>query len=229
MPYTENGTVPDIIINPNCMPKRMTIGQLIECLKGKVCVIKGIFGDATPFTGVDIEGLNRELVNMGYGEYATEVMYNGMTGQKMTTKIFIGPVYYQRLKQMAADKVHSRAKGQTQIMTRQPTEGRSRDGGLRQGEMERDALLGHGTAQFQKESSMEKSDLYACYVCDKCGLFSQKVPKKKYYKCSACDNSTQISKIVIPFAFKLFIQELRSMNIIGRIRTSKTINTPKDA
>ena len=123
MIYTEKGTIPDFIINPNCMPKRMTIGQLIECLKGKVCVIKGIFGDATPFTGVDIEGLNNELVKMGYDEYATETAYNGMTGQKMTTKIFIGPTYYQRLKQMAADKIHSRAKGRVQVLTKQPPEG----------------------------------------------------------------------------------------------------------
>lgn len=108
-------------------------------------------------------------------------------------------------------------------------ERRSRDGGLRQGEMERDAMLAHGIAQFMKESSVEKSDLYACYVCDKCGLFAHRVPKKKYYKCSACDNSTRISKIVIPYAFKLFLQELKSMSIVGRIRTSKTISTPKDA
>lgn len=123
MPYTEDGLVPDIIINPNCMPKRMTIGQLIETLLGKVCAIKGVFGDATPFTGVNLEKINDELVSYGYEPWGNQTMYNGMTGQKMQTKIFIGPTYYQRLKQMVGDKTHSRARGPTQLLTRQPPEG----------------------------------------------------------------------------------------------------------
>jgi DNA-directed RNA polymerase II subunit RPB2 len=123
LPFTEDGLVPDLIINPNCMPKRMTIGQLIECLLGKVCAIKGVYGDATPFTGVDINQINDELVALGYEAWGNQTMYNGMTGQKMTTKIFIGPTYYQRLKQMVGDKAHSRARGPTQLLTRQPPEG----------------------------------------------------------------------------------------------------------
>lgn len=106
LPYTARGIIPEIIINPNCMPKRMTIGQLIECLLGKVCAIKGIFGDATPFVGVDIHAINKELVSAGYDDWGSETMYNGITGQKMSSKIFIGPTYYQRLKQMVADKAH---------------------------------------------------------------------------------------------------------------------------
>lgn len=106
MPFTEDGLVPDIIINPNCIPKRMTIGQLIECLLGKVCAIKGVYGDATPFTSVDIIKINEELVSLGYEPWANQTMYNGLTGQKMKTKIFIGPTYYQRLKQMVSDKMH---------------------------------------------------------------------------------------------------------------------------
>lgn len=123
MPFTQSGLIPDIIINPNAIPKRMTIGQLIECLLGKVCAIKGIFGDATPFTGTDIKEMNEQIVDSGYEEYGNETMTNGMTGQKMTTKIFIGPTYYQRLKQMVGDKAHSRARGPTQLLTRQAPEG----------------------------------------------------------------------------------------------------------
>lgn len=118
MPYSARGIIPEIIINPNCMPKRMTIGQLIECLLGKVCAIKGIFGDATPFVGVDINKINEELVSYGYDAWGNEVLYNGITGQKMTAGIFMGPTYYQRLKQMVADKAHSRARGPTQLLTR---------------------------------------------------------------------------------------------------------------
>lgn len=118
MPFTKSGLVPDVILNPNAIPKRMTIGQLIECLLSKVCAIKGVYGDGTPFTGVDIYKMNDELVAAGYEEWGNETMYNGMTGQRMTTKIFIGPTYYQRLKQMVGDKMHSRARGPTQLLTR---------------------------------------------------------------------------------------------------------------
>lgn len=227
LPFTTSGLVPDIIINPNCMPKRMTIGQLIECLLSKVCAIKGIYGDGTPFTGVDLNKINQELVDAGYEEWGNETMYNGMTGQKMKTKIFIGPTYYQRLKQMVSDKAHSRAKGPTQLLTRQPPEGRARDGGLRIGEMERDAIAAHGIAQFLKERTVDNSDIYTAHICDICGLFAHKVPDHNYYICTGCNNTTKISKIIIPYAFKLFMQELRSINILGRIRTTKSIITPK--
>ena len=118
MPFTSSGMIPDIIINPNCMPKRMTIGQLIEMFLGKVCAIKGVYGDATPFTGVDLNKINKELTDAGFKPWGVETMYNGMTGEKMKTDIFIGPTYYQRLKQMVGDKVHSRARGPTQLLTR---------------------------------------------------------------------------------------------------------------
>jgi DNA-directed RNA polymerase II subunit RPB2 len=127
------------------------------------------------------------------------------------------------LKQMTADKVHSRASGPVQILTRQPPKGRSKDGGLRIGEMERDAIAAHGAAQFLRERMLDCSDTYLVSVCDICGLFASKVFKKKYYSCRACKNTTRISKIVIPYAFKLFIQELRSMNILARIVTTKSI------
>lgn len=223
MPFTIAGLIPDIIINPNAIPKRMTISQLIECLLSKICAIKGVYGDATPFNGINIDKINEELLAHGYEEWGSDTMYNGMTGQKMNTKIFIGPTYYQRLRQMVADKAHARARGPTQILTRQPPEGRSRDGGLRIGEMERDAMACHGAAQFLKERMVDNSDIYTAYICDICGLFAHKVPEKKYYICRSCQNTTQISTVVIPYAFKLLMQELRSINILGRIRTSKSI------
>jgi len=229
LPFTEDGIVPDIIINPNCLPKRMTIGQLIECLVGKLCAIKGVFGDATPFTEIDIHKINDELVAAGYESWGNQTMYNGTTGIKMEGKIFIGPTYYQRLKQMVGDKIHSRInRGPTQLLTRQPTEGRARDGGLRAGEMERDAMCAHGTAQFLREKMVDNSDIYSIHVCDICGIFAHKMPNKKYYICNGCQNTTKISKIIIPYAFKLFVQELQSIHILGRIRTSRTVHCSKN-
>lgn len=228
MPYTEDGLVPDLIINPNCIARRMTIGQLIECLFGKLCAIKGIVGDGTPFMGVDINKINDELVSYGMEEWGNQTMYCGMTGRKIATKIFIGPTYYQRLKQMVGDKVHSRSNiGPKQLLTRQPSEGRSREGGLRLGEMERDVLAAHGMAQLLKERSVDNSDSYTYHVCDLCGLDAHKVPKKKHYICEGCNNTTKISTIVCPYAFILFMNELKAMNILGRIRTSKSLDVPR--
>ena len=223
LPYTSKGYVPDVIMNPTAIAKRMTIGQLIESFLGKVCAIKGISGDGTPFMGIDLDTINKELVDNGFEDWGNDTMYNGMTGKKMETRIFFGPTYYQRLKQMVGDKVHSRAKGPIQLLTHQPSEGRSRDGGLRVGEMERDALGAHGIMQFLKERLVDNSDIYAMHVCDICGLDAHKVPRKKHYICKGCQNTTKISKIICPYAFKLFMQELRSMNVLGRIRTSKSI------
>jgi DNA-directed RNA polymerase II subunit RPB2 len=149
LPFTVEGVVPDIIINPHAIPSRMTIGQLIECLQGKFSAIEGGEGDATPFDDeLTVESVSQRLHSCGYQERGNEVMYNGHTGRKLTSQIFIGPTYYQRLKHMVDDKIHSRAHGPLQILTRQPVEGRSRDGGLRFGEMERDCMIAHGAAQF---------------------------------------------------------------------------------
>lgn len=227
MPFSPTGLVPDIIVNPNAFPKRMTIGQLIECLMGKVCAVKGVYGDATAFTKIDIHKINDELVKLGLKSWGFETMYNGITGKKMENPIFIGPTYYQRLKQMVSDKVHARARGLMQMMTRQPTEGRSRDGGLRLGEMERDAICAHGCAQFLKEKLVDNSDIYRIQVCDICGMFASKVINEDNYTCKACQNNVNISTIVIPYAFKLLIQELKSIQILARIITSKSVTIPR--
>lgn len=219
MPFTPYGLIPDLIANENAFPKRMTIGQLAECLVMKVCAIKGIYGDATPFAGADLDKANQDLVDEGWEDWGRDTMYCGITGKKMTTRIFIGPTYYQRLKQMSADKVHSRARGTSNLLTRQPPEGKSRNGGLRIGEMERDAIIAHGAAQFLKEKTVENSDIYNAYVCDICGQFAHKAGKMRYYTCRGCNNTTKISPIIIPYACKLFFQELQTINILPRVRT----------
>jgi DNA-directed RNA polymerase II subunit RPB2 len=231
MPYTKNGIRPDIIMNPNAIPSRMTIGQFWEQLMSKIGALLGINMDGTAFEDYDIEEVKELLRENGYDETGEEYLYNGMTGLKMKTSVFIAPCYYQRLKHMVFDKIHSRSRGSTTILVRQAAEGRSRDGGLRLGEMERDALIAHGMAKFLNEKMMYTSDVYSTYVCGICGLFavrevtrnSERKPKTgDTYKCPMCKNYHDIHKIMIPYAFKLMIQELMAMNILARIRVKKT-------
>ncbi|KAN0021895.1 hypothetical protein ACTFIU_004040 [Dictyostelium citrinum] len=219
LPFTVEGIVPDIIVNPHAIPSRMTIGQLIECLLGKVSASTGDEGDATPFTDVTVEAISQALHKIGYQMTGHEVMYNGHTGRRMDAQIFIGPTYYQRLKHMVDDKIHSRSRGPVQILTRQPVEGRSRDGGLRFGEMERDCMISHGAAQFLKERLFDQSDSYRVHICDICGLIAIANLKKNSFECRRCKNKTQISQIRMPYAAKLLFQELMSMSIAPRMFT----------
>jgi len=219
MPWTMEGISPDIIVNPHAIPSRMTIGQLVECLLGKVAALTGEEGDATPFTDVTVEDISRTLHKCGYQLRGYEVMYNGHTGRRMNARIFIGPTYYQRLKHMVDDKIHSRARGPVQILTRQPVEGRSRDGGLRFGEMERDCMISHGAAQFLKERLFDQSDAYRVHICDICGMIAIANLKKNTFECKGCRNKTQISQVNIPYAAKLLFQELAAMAIAPRILT----------
>ena len=379
MPFTAKGITPDLIMNPNAIPSRMTIGQFVECITGKIAAIKGHEIDGTPFNEIDISQIKAELEGLGYKDDGTEELYNGMTGKKMKVRIFIGPTFYMRLKHMVSDKMHcltmdhevktragwktyneltmndeiatlkdgmlvydkpldllyypnfegdlyhvksseldlkvttnhrmyvskngvhfdlveankimgeyvyyktglqtltniytdvnsaystvteqvthskepvfcltvpsevfyvrrngkpvwtgnSRSRGPRTLLTRQAPEGRSRDGGLRVGEMERDTILSHGMSKFLKERMLETADIYTTWVCDECGLFAQRMlkkdqtiypSKKDIYWCPACRNKTNVSKIMIPYAFKLLLQELMSMSIAPRIRVKK--------
>lgn len=166
MPFTAEGITPDIVINPHAIPSRMTIGHLVECLLSKVATLLGNEGDATPFTELTVESVSTFLRQKGYQSRGLEVMYHGHSGKKLQAQIYLGPTYYQRLKHMVDDKIHSRARGPVQILTRQPVEGRSRDGGLRFGEMERDCMISHGVAAFLKERLFDASDAYRLHVCD---------------------------------------------------------------
>lgn len=243
MPFTKEGITPDLIINPQAIPSRMTIGQLLECLLGKVAALKGVEADGTPFRKFDLEKLKDELENLGYDRNCNEYMYNGMTGEQLKVPIFIGPTFYQRLKHLTADKMHSRARGPTTMLTHQPPEGRSKEGGLRNGEMERDVLISYGMSKFLKERLLDASDIHSCYVCGKCGLFAKRVIQKTSssnpknndtYECIGCKNKTDNKKVIIPYAFKLLIQELLSMNIAPRIKykninnDTEYINSMKD-
>jgi DNA-directed RNA polymerase II subunit RPB2 len=224
MPFTKDGMVPDLIMNPHAIPSRMTVAQLIESMIGKIGAIEGKFMDGTPFSDYDVTQLPQILKKLGYKPYGTEELYCGMTGRKMKSEIFMGPTYYVRLKHMTLDKIHGRASGPKQALTRQPLDGRARGGGLRIGEMEKDAMVAHGASQFLKERLNECSDLTKVYVCDNCGLFAQKVMDKNYYKCvhPECKDAN-ISAVAIPFACKLLFQELMSVNITPRIRTDQTV------
>ena len=220
MPFTKDGIRPDIIINPHAIPSRMTIGQLKETLLGKVLLELGLFGDGTSFGGLDVSYIEKELQKQGYESRGNEIMYDGTTGEQMEYSIFIGPVFYQRLKHMVNDKTHSRSIGPMVNLTRQPAEGRSRDGGLRFGEMERDCMVSHGAARFTKGRLYDASDKYNVFACNKCGLIAAYNDKYNIHFCKTCDNRTDFSQLNIPYACKLLFQELNTMNIAPRFITN---------
>jgi DNA-directed RNA polymerase II subunit RPB2 len=219
MPFTSTGIRPDIIINPHAIPSRMTIGQLKETLLGKVLVQLGLFGDGTSFGELAVDDIRRELLKTGYESHGNEVLYNGMTGEQIESNIFIGPAFYQRLKHMVNDKQHSRSIGPMVNLTRQPAEGRSRDGGLRFGEMERDCMVSHGAARFTRGRLYDASDKYQVHVCRDCGMIAAYNDKMGIHCCRTCDNRTNFAYVEIPYACKLLFQELQTMNIAPRIMT----------
>ena len=222
MPYTANGMRPDIVINPHAIPSRMTIGHLKETILGKVLVQLGLFGDGTAFGDLGVDEISKLLQQMGQEAYGNELMYDGLTGEQIACPIFIGPVFYQRLKHMVADKTHSRSFGPVVTLTRQPAEGRCRDGGLRFGEMERDCGISHGAARFTKERLCDVSDKYSTWVCDKCGMFAAVNNKEHIHICNTCENTSDFSHIEMPYSCKLLFQELNSMQVIPRIITKKS-------
>ena len=214
MPFTKDGIVPDIIINPHAIPSRMTINQLLECVLGKSACLGGFLGDATAFQNNDIHDYAELMKKYNYNEWGNETMYSGITGEQLTTSIFIGPTYYQRLKIMVADKIHSRGTGPLQSLIRQPAAGRSNNGGLRIGEMERDSILAHGIADFLQESTMERSDKYSVNIDQRTGLIA------------SGEESDDIVNVNMPYAMKMLLQELQTMSIAPRLITTNSVENP---
>ena len=217
MPFTASGLRPDLIMNPHAVPSRMTIAQLMENVFGKINVQRGTLGDGTPYSHMKIEDLKTHMLDLGYHPYGNETLYNGQTGEMMQAEIFMGPTFYQRLKHMVIDKKHSRAKGPIVSLTRQPCEGRSRDGGLRVGEMERDCMLSHGVAAFTKERLMDVSDPFPTGICKTCGTLAIVNEDENIYSCGTCGNKTEFVQKTIPYAMKLWMQELEAMHIVPRV------------
>jgi hypothetical protein len=219
MPFTKDGHRIDLIINPHAIPSRMTIGHLLETMMAKYAVCEGIILDGTPFNGNDYEWIQNELeAKYNFERYGNEVMYNGRTGEQIETEIFIGPIMYQRLKHMVSDKINYRSTGPRQATTRQPVKGRSNNGGLRIGEMERDSLLSHGMMAFIKESMMERADNYECDIEKSTGDIAITNSKSGTFK-PQNDDGRFFSTIKVPYAFKLLTQEIKGLGVKPYIST----------
>lgn len=216
MPYTKDGIIPDLIINAHAFPSRMTIAHLVECVFSKLCTLEGAIGDGTVFLPFDKDDMFERLGSHGFDKYGNEMMYNGRTGEMINTEIFLGPTFYLRLKHMVTDKVHARGTGPRVLLTHQPTSGRSKAGGLRIGEMERDVVLAHGMSQFVKECMMEKADRYTWAVCRHCGTIARYAPSRNIFECTGC-KSSDLSVVTTPYSFKLLMQELEAMGIQMRL------------
>jgi len=214
MPFSETGIIPDIIMNPHGILGRRTLGQVFEPVIAKACALNGFFSDATTFEKLDMSKIYEVLRQHGYDEHGDEYLYNGMTGRRMPVKIFIGPIYYNRLKHMVDDKVHARSKGPVTMMTHQPAEGRSRGGGLKIGEMERDALIAYGSTNWLKETFMDRSDKYRLFVSEKYGTNIIVNPEHNIYKYgSKLISKNDVKELQLPYAKKLLMQEFNAMGI----------------
>ena len=210
IPFTSRGIKPDVIFNPHGLPSRMTVGYLLELLAGKISCLRGEVVDGTPFSGESKKDLENQLSNLGFRYDGKETMYNPVTGKKIVAKIFIGSLYYLKLKHMVANKIHGRASGKIALLTRQPIEGRSRGGALSLGEMEQQALVAHGASMLLKERY--DSDKIVLYICEKCGSIAIEDTIRSRIYCPVC-NSEDTEPVEISYAFKLLLEELQGLHI----------------
>ncbi len=210
IPFTVRGIKPDLMFNPHSIPSRMTVGYLIELLAGKTGAVNGKIIDGTPFTGASVEELEGQLKEMGFRFDGKETMYNGITGKKMDAKIYIGNMYYLKLMYMVKNKIHARASGKVALLTRQPIEGRARGGGLRLGEMEQQALAGHGAALLLKERY--DSDKTVIWICKDCGNMTYEDTIRNKVACNMCGGN-EAEPLEISYAFKLLVDELLGLGI----------------
>ncbi|HEV2192145.1 MAG TPA: DNA-directed RNA polymerase subunit B [Nitrosopumilaceae archaeon] len=217
LPYTADGVVPDVLINPHAFPSRMTVGMFLESVTGKAAALRGTKMDGSAFVGEKLEDVKGVLESAGFKYSGKEMMYDGRTGKAFPAEVFIGVVYYQKLHHMVADKIHARARGQVQMLTKQPTEGRARGGGLRFGEMERDCLIAYGASMMLKDRLLDESDKADIYICERCGLVSYYDIKQRRFVCRVCGDKAKVTSISVAYAFKLLLQEMMSLDVAPRL------------
>ena len=217
LPYTASGISPDVLINPHAFPSRMTVGMMMESICGKSAALRGKRFDGSAFVGEKMNEVKEVMDAHGFEYSGKEIMYDGRTGKAFPVEVFIGVVYYQKLHHMVADKIHARARGQVQMLTKQPTEGRARGGGLRFGEMERDCLIAYGASMILKDRLLDESDKSDVYICERCGLVSYHDAKQRKYVCRVCGDKAKVSSVSVAYAFKLLLQEMQSLNIAPRL------------